>query len=89
MPPTMENRDELRHHETESYERDLTRELCRRLEVQMDYDRYIANARGRPELVDFYQTVSSQEQANIARLKLLVKHYVSTEDAPDPKESTS
>lgn len=80
MSTTIENPEELRRYESAVYERDLIHELGRRLALIWDYDRYIANARGRPELLEFYRTVNAQEQANLARLKVLVKHYVSTDE---------
>jgi hypothetical protein len=86
MSTTIEDFDELRHYEVDVYERDLVFEMQRRLAIRWNYDSYIANAKGHPELIEFYRTVSSQEQASLARLQVLVKHYVSIADAPGAPE---
>jgi hypothetical protein len=41
-----------------------------------EYDRFIANADGHPELQTFWREVKSQEQRNIDQLKRLIKQRI-------------
>ena len=51
---------------------DLTFELGRRLVYLAEYDRYVANARGRPELQAFWRSVRSSEQRLVDQLERLI-----------------
>ncbi len=59
----------------EIHETDLIRELGRRLGSLCRYDRDIANADGRPELLEFWQSAKSQEQTKIDQLKQVIKKH--------------
>ncbi len=62
--------------ELEDHENDLINDLGRRLGCLWQYDRYIANADGNPELQTFWRNAKSQEQESIDQLKSLIQQYV-------------
>lgn len=57
------------------YETDLIRELGRRLGSLHGYERDIANADGRPELLKFWQSAKSLEQTSIDQLKRVINEH--------------
>ena len=61
--------------EIEDCDHDLIRDLGRRLSCLWEYDRYIANADGRPELQAFWRGVKAREQTNIDQLKKLIRQH--------------
>lgn len=58
------------------HDHDLVHELSRRLDMIWRYDQYIANAEWRDNLKQFWTDVKAQEQANIDRLKQLLKEEI-------------
>jgi hypothetical protein len=58
------------------HDHDLLHELSRRLDGLWRYDQYIANAREKQELKQFWQDIKAQEEKNIDRLKGLVAEEV-------------
>ena len=58
--------------ETEDYDQNLIQDLGRRLGCLWDYDRFIANAAGRPTLQDFWRRAKAQEEGTIQQLKKLI-----------------
>ena len=78
MPTTMVRDD--RHlgqtRNIEAHDHDLIHDLGRRVGCLWEYDRFIANADGRPELQAFWRDVKSQEQRTIDQLKKLIKQHI-------------
>jgi hypothetical protein len=58
------------------HDHDLLHELSRRLDGLWRYDQYIANAKDKIELKQFWQDIKTQEEKNIDRLKGLVAEEV-------------
>lgn len=58
------------------HDHDLVHELSRRLDALWRYDQYIANARERENLRQFWQDAKEQEQTNIERIKQLIAEEV-------------
>ena len=79
---TLHAEKELEHlGETEGcadHDHDLVHELSRRLDAIWRYDQYIANAKERPEMQQFWQDMKSQDQENVNRLKKLLKDEITT-----------
>lgn len=69
-------RDLVQTREIEAHDHDLIHDLGRRVGCLWEYDRFIANADGRPELQTFWREVKSQEQRNIDQLKKLIKQHI-------------
>lgn len=61
--------------EIEDHVSDMIHDLGRRLGCLWQYDRYLANADGHPELETFWRHAKSQEQENIDQLKKLIECY--------------
>ena len=78
MPTTMvrDYRDLGQTRDIEAHAHDLIHDLGRRVGCLWEYDRFIANADGRPELQEFWRDVKSQEQRNIDKLKRLIKQHI-------------
>ena len=60
----------------EDCDRDLLRELSRRVDAVWHYDQYIANADGHSGIQHYWRDMKVQELNNIARLKSLLKVQV-------------
>lgn len=62
--------------ELEDHENDLINDLGRRLGCLWQYDRYIVNADGYPELQAFWRDAKLQEQRNVDQIKILIQQHV-------------
>lgn len=54
---------------------DLTYELGRRLLYMSEYERFFENARGKPELQEFWRGVRSREQRLVGQLLRLIDSH--------------
>jgi len=61
------------------HDRDLLKELSRRLDFLWRCDQFIANADGKPKLQTLWRDLKSQELKNIKRMKDLVAAEIETE----------
>jgi len=57
----------------QDHDRDLVKELAKRLDTLWRCDQYIANARGHEPLVEFWRDIKKQEDQNIDRLRSLIR----------------
>lgn len=60
------------------HDHDLVHELSKRLDALWRYDQYIANAKGKPDLQDFWNELKQQDQDNVDRLKGLVAQEITS-----------
>ncbi|PTX96614.1 hypothetical protein [Opitutus sp. ER46] len=71
--------NEMQHigetHGAADHDHDMIHELSKRLDALWRMDQYIANADGDINLQNFWRDVKHQEQANVDRLKQLVKEH--------------
>lgn len=58
------------------HDHDLVHELSKRLDFLWRCDQYIANAEGKPQLVEFWNDMKQQELENIHRLKQLIAEEI-------------
>lgn len=58
------------------HDHDLVHELSKRLDTLWRCDQYIANAKGKQQLVEFWQDVKQQEQQTIHQLKQLIAEEI-------------
>jgi len=61
------------------HDRDLVRELSKRLDCLWRCDQYIANAEGHDHLVGFWEEIKNQEQSNIDRMRKLIRKEIDQE----------
>jgi hypothetical protein len=59
-----------------NHDHDMIHDLSKRLDALWRYDQYITNAKNDQELSAFWSDVKRQDEANVRRLKELVKNHV-------------
>ncbi len=65
-----------RTREVTAHDHNLIQDLGRRLGCLWEFDRYLANADGRPDVQEFWRDAKSQEQRTIDQLKRLIKQHI-------------
>ena len=65
--------------ELQDHENDLINDLGRRLGSLWQYDRYIVNADGHPDLQASWRATKLQEQRNVDQIKALIQKHVEGE----------
>lgn len=60
----------------EDHDRDMVRELSRRLDFVWHCDQFIANADGDAPLQALWRDLKKQEQANVQRIKQMIVEHV-------------
>lgn len=59
-----------------NHDHDMIHELSHRLDSLWRYDQYIANAKGKKSLENYWEKLKKQERANITGLKRLIGEHV-------------
>ncbi|REK18787.1 MAG: hypothetical protein DWQ37_02990 [Planctomycetota bacterium] len=59
-----------------NHDHDLVHELSKRIDGVWRYDQYLANAKGHDEVRDLWQELKRQDQANVDRLKDLIRKEI-------------